>query len=322
MGAKVINILMFLGSISSICQIVGLYLPLHTVSWFTLHLVRIFRMKTYALSVGLQHDSNDFCKLIEQVKPGFCDGIYDDHDLQEVAQRFCAPVLADLFPSACIGLTRAFLSGLALVIVSAINISAVAISCYLFFSYINGSRKAQQRGLAQGLLAGSTGLFACALLIYAVMVLVQLDQMQPVGGQLVGILLSANRGSGVSSGFFVLALACLVQIVMLAISGNTVAGDEITEEMLDDIKMRKEVDAEMQRNNLMYGASNANGYVGNYGAADYEAQTYGPQHPVMFAPSAPPGAQSFVQPQSFAQPLGTSSFGLPPSNNSYAQSGW
>jgi len=131
-------------------------------------------------------------------------------------------------------------------------------------------------------------------------VLVELDQMQPSGGQFVGLLLSANRGTGVSVGFFVLAFAVLIQSVMLAAAGYAKSGDELTSDDLEVRKLMREMDVQRQQqaltNNTLY-----NGY----GAA-----------------GGPPIAatQTFTQPQCFTQPNAASSFGLPPSNQGYA--GW
>lgn len=304
MGRKGIIATSSLTVVAIVLNAIGASQPTHIMSFFSLIGLRIFRGKTYLLSWKLDDKSNDFCRVLPQSVCG--NDIHEVHELQDISQRFCSTAATQFFPSICDGLSRAYVTGMAMVIVMVVNAVMLLIANYMLWDYINGAKKQSYRVNAQILMGWAVVLQCFLQVFYGAFVLMPLDQ----GGNsnpIFSAVMSPSKNTGVSSGYLLMGTSVLVQFVMLAVvSTQARTSSELDAGDIEDRKERAELLAEQQK--MFANGSSGGGYGGapapGYGAAPAQAMVYG-QAPVLMSTQVVMGSD--LPPQGFMPPLGQSS---------------
>jgi len=244
MGEKTFQIIGALSCVVMAASAAVFFLPMHRLSFFTGGIIRAARIETHLMTVEFQEDGSGFCEAINWVRAGTCsDGSFS---LEEIQQRFCAPLVATAYPQGCHGFQNAFRLGIALAVSLVFN--AVGLVCVLFAlnSYIHGqSHKRSYRSLALIALVVSTLQLSAAVSMYGLFVFRHLDEMKARGAsQLVTrFVFAASEGIGASFGFFACICIILLQLFMLAIWRYTKTSQEQSD---DEIKERKLFAADLQ----------------------------------------------------------------------------
>lgn len=254
MGVKVIHTIFCLTAASGAIFLLGLWVPQHTISFFSLYGVRVARMWTYIASVKFETSGNDFCAVLQKMSKGktlsWCDNLDTMTDLQEFQQRMCSPVFAAIWPSFCDGLQWAYAIGALLTIAVLTNLIMQVASMYLLMDY--GRRKANPayRKAALILLASGLVFMMIVLALYAFLALVSMSDIQSSKGQVFSMLLSASQGTGFSHGYVLLWLGVLFQLVAVWLFGE--AKRSRAEDKLVDEKFQRAFEEEARH--LEYGA--------------------------------------------------------------------
>jgi len=312
MGSKVTNFIFILSGLVVILTFLGLLLPLHQLSFFTLGGVfKVFNMKTYALTVDTDKKSNDFCNTVEKMKiylsdkkkvsenkddkGNFCQGIEGSRDLQDIQQRFCAPAMKYIFPNACTGLSYAYLTGMILILMCACNVVLVLTSVFLYYQYSQKPRPRTRR-YAVGLNAVGLLLLMLALCVYAGLTLVQLDDMKPKFAGLIGaIALAPNSGWGVSKGYWVLSGTLGLQLITVILSNFVKSSSELDEDEYREWKEQQQAYGEQYYGEQAKFAGQE-GYQAT-GYSDYGAAGYGQASASSGGWMQPQSVQGWAQPE-------------------------
>lgn len=268
MGVKVIYGVAALTFTSAVILMTGLSLPMHTVSFFTLYGVRVARMWTHMSSVKVETKDMDFCQALKRIVPeenlSWCYHFDSVSDLQDLQQRFCSPVLTTLWPNFCTGLQHAYGIGMLVLIALVLNILFQITAMYLLLDY--GWRKANpkyRKASMAVLVAGFLGL-CLSLALYGLLVLTNLSTIKSAGvGHMMSAVLSVSKGTGVSSGYIVLWLGLLFQLVAILLYSNvkTETGEDTyidqksVKQYLNDT--RPGADGMLSDAHMMYGSTNA-----------------------------------------------------------------
>lgn len=301
MGEKTFQIIGALSCVVMAASAAVFFLPMHRLSFFTGGIIRAARIETHLMTVEFQEDGSGFCEAINWVRAGTCsDGSFS---LEEIQQRFCAPLVATAYPQGCHGFQNAFRLGIALAVSLVFN--AVGLVCVLFAlnSYIHGqSHKRSYRNLALIALVVSTLQLGTAVSMYGLFVFRHLDEMKARGASamVTRFVFAASEGIGASFGFFACICIIFLQLFMLAIWRYTKTSQEQSD---DEIKERKLFAADMQAHA---------GYGGSGGAppgAAVPAQPWPQAEQVLYVPGGGAVPQQWDQPPGFgsaaeAQPAG------------------
>ncbi|CAK0877989.1 unnamed protein product [Prorocentrum cordatum] len=238
MGEKTFQIMGALSCVVMAASAAVFCLPMHRLSFFTGGFIRAARIETHLLTVEFQEDGSGFCKAINYLRPGTCSD--DSFSLEEVQQRFCAPVVATAYPQGCHGFQNAFRLGIGLAVSLVLN--TVGLVCVLFalHSYIYGqSHKRSYRSLALIALVVSTLQLGAAVSMYGLFVFRHLDEMKARGasGMVTKFVFAASEGIGASFGFFACASIIFLQLFMLAIWQYTKTSQEQSDEEIREKKL-------------------------------------------------------------------------------------
>lgn len=207
---------MFLGFAAAVGCVVGMALPLHTVSFFTMKVVRVARVKFFSVWMNIQESSNVFCTGLEHLEVGACNGLYGSHDMQDVAERFCAGGIRRAMPDVCEGLGRLFIFGIAFAFAVVVNVILLTVAIFMLYQYLGSSPKPRQRKTALILVSIGTVMLLSLLVGYLVMFVPQLDEAHTMFGAIFSAgFLSASQGCGISPGLFLFMFVALLQLVML-----------------------------------------------------------------------------------------------------------
>lgn len=234
-------VLGMLAVLQMVVSAVGLCLPMHSVSFFTMMVGRVFRMQTSVLHVKVQEKSNDVFNAMNKLNnKAWKSPLEGQRSIQEVAHRFCAQGIHTIFPDLCVGLSNAYLLGMLLLVVFLINMVVEVIAYGQFYAYLVDKPKKSRRRGAFTLLVAGTLPCTSMLLLYALGVLMYLDHMQPVG--IVSFTFHPNKGSGVSEGYFLLWLATLMQMgIAVGVNRSRTDHEDIEEQRQDIIEMQRDL---------------------------------------------------------------------------------
>lgn len=109
MGQKTVAIIGGLIGLSICCSIGAVVTRIHTVSFFTVYVLRAVRLETRLLTVEISDKSSAFCNILNKISPNLCaPGTFM---LQDVAQQFCAPAIANFYNQGCEGFWTAYVMG-------------------------------------------------------------------------------------------------------------------------------------------------------------------------------------------------------------------
>jgi len=301
MGVKVGFLVSGFVGCSMFMLVLGLFMPQHTLSFFTLYGVRVARMWTYMGSVQMESSSNDFCRALRQVVSeenlNWCDGLDAMTDIQDVQHRFCSPVFERVWPSFCQGLSSAYAFGMGMILVVVLNLGLQGIAIFLLVDY--GNRKANPRYRKASMLALAVGLCMVVMMLtyYGFQVLTNLSSVQSASGvsSVFSAVLSVSKGTGVSAGYLMLWTGALFQFVALCLYSQAKTTSQ--EHFYQEGKALREHKEELEA--AGYGAA-APGKKEMSQAAPGHAQGFGQQMGFAGQPMGMPG-----QPQGFAaQPAG------------------
>lgn len=314
MGVKVGFLVSGFIATSMVMLILGLSLPQHTLSFFTLYGVRVARMWTYMGSVQTDSGSNDFCRALRQIVAeenlNWCESLDGMTDIQDVQHRFCSPVFERVWPSFCIGLSGAYAYGMGMILVIVLNLGLQVIAMYLLFDY--GNRKANPKYRKASMLALAAGLLMVVMMLtfYGFQVLTNLSSVQSSSGvsSVFAAVLSVSKGTGVSSGYLMLWTGALFQFVALCLYSQAKTSSQ--EHFYQEGKALREHKEELEA--AGYGAAAA-GPMAMAPAAPGQAQGFGqpmgmPGHPQGFA--AQPAGFVMQQPQGFVMQQQQQGFGM------------
>jgi len=296
MGEKTFQIIGALSCVVMAASAAVFFLPMHRLSFFTGGIIRAARIETHLMTVEFQEDGSGFCEAINWVRAGTCsDGSFS---LEEIQQRFCAPLVATAYPQGCHGFQNAFRLGIALAVSLVFN--AVGLVCVLFAlnSYIHGqSHKRSYRNLALIALVVSTLQLGTAVSMYGLFVFRHLDEMKARGASamVTKFVFAASEGIGASFGFFACICIIFLQLFMLAIWRYTKTSQEQSD---DEIREKKLFAADMQAHA---------GYGGSGGAppgAAVPAQPWPQAEQVLYVPGGGAPQQWDQPPISFGSAAG------------------
>jgi len=287
MGEMALNFFMLIGLVDIVVSVIGLCLPLHKVSFFTLGMFKVFDMQTYVLNIVVGKDTNDFCFALKKLTcswdkqkcedEDFCKGLSGEHDIQDMAQRFCTPVMKMVFPNTCDALNHANVVGMALIACLAISIVLAVVVIYLLYDYQFRSPKARTRKIAVALLSVGFFFHIVGIAVYGGLVLLKLDDMAPRGSGLTKVALTPNDGIGPSIGYALLVLCAGVQVIMLIMTQFMKVSQELDEE--ECIAAKQDKLAAAQYGATAYEEQPASGGYDNNmgygsGAAAYDTANY------------------------------------------------
>jgi len=287
MGVKVGLLVSGFIATSTVLYILGLSLPQHTLSFFTLYGVRVARMWTYMGSVQTDSSGNDFCRALRQIVSeenlNWCDSLDGMTDIQDVQQRFCSPMFERVWPSFCVGLQGAYAFGMGMILVIVLNLGLQVAAIYLLLDY--GNRKANPKYRKASMAALALGLVMVVMMLtsYGFQVLHNMSSVQSASGvsAVFSAVLSVSKGTGVSSGYLMLWTGALFQFVALCLYSQSKTASN--EHYYHEGKALREHKEELE-------------------AAGYGAAAAGP---TAMSPAAPAQAQGFGQQMGFAgQPMG------------------
>jgi len=302
MGAQMIMVFGFLGSLSIISSVSSLFLSMTNVWFFGLGMklfVLQIRLLGYEIPAGsdlctvqaaMQYVSKHAPKLAED----FCGGSPITGDLQAVYQRICETPLKAFIPDMCLSLENAYVFGFVLTGVIVLNAVLELTAVLLLFSYISSSTPKQAYRFNAMLIHGlSTLILFAGMLVYWATFLQYINQNTAnsgILGAIQGMVFSANGELGYSWGSGVLCTSLVLQFMMIIVGCMVSTSKELSRDELLDLKEQAKLES-------MEGPS--------YGTPQTGGAYYQPG-PVM-VPQAAPYAQPvvFVQPQAgFAQPQG------------------
>lgn len=224
--ALVHMVLLGAGTVGMLMSLVGLWLPMHTVAFFTAHVIRVFVMQTYLRVIVVDKESSDFDAAMGQMdRESWKDKMDGEVSIQDVAHRFCARGVQTVFPDLCAGLTNAHYLGLAVLFIFSFNLAAEALAFAQYYDYVaNRPKKDRRTGAFVLLISGGT-LCMVALVTYGFGVLMYIDNMQPMGFAVLAF--SPAQGTGISSGFIFLCFGALLQVgVAMGIKLTPLDGEE------------------------------------------------------------------------------------------------
>jgi hypothetical protein len=225
MGQKTVNVIGAMAFAVIAMTVAVFCLPMHSVSFFTLYILRAMRIETHLLTVLIDEKSSSFCQIINRVIPNTC--VSGDFWLQDVSQRFCAPAIHRVYPQGCYGFQAAFYVGIVLAGCLLFNAFVLPIVVWMLHAYINSdNHKRSYRRNAMFLLLGTTMQLSIGIIVYGFFVFTQLDNMRIKGGELFTVALKANEGAGLSLGYICCCTIVLVQLFMLAIWFHTKTSEE------------------------------------------------------------------------------------------------
>lgn len=224
MGQKIINVSIALTGASVAMSVIALLLPMHKVWFFAGGTFPAFNIKTFVLSVDMESCQSTI------MPSAFCDKLGGSPDLEDFAQRVCAPVVEKVFSNICTGFYNAHMLGVMLVVVVVLNAVLQGGSVYALHYYTTASTRKKYRSLSMILQAIGAFFVFMVLTSYFGVVLVQLTSIEARG--VMKALISPSRASGVSYGYIILWLSVLVQVAAIILSNwlKTTGEDWVEEE--------------------------------------------------------------------------------------------
>jgi len=231
MGVKSIYVIMGFTLVSILGQLLVIFTPQYTVSFFTLVGIRVSRVKLFLLWVTVQEHSSDMCTLLQKLRPdapmGWCYGMEGTMDVQGFQQRMCTPAFNALWPGFCSSLQWAYSWGMLLSVGLLVNMGLLCGAIYLLCGYAGWGKKErfddQQQLVDEAVptereypmyLTGQ-GLVAVSIttIIYGAFCLYGLTDINNAVG--LDAVISVSKGFGVSLGYIVLCIALLFQLIAL-----------------------------------------------------------------------------------------------------------
>ncbi|CAK8999536.1 unnamed protein product [Durusdinium trenchii] len=139
-----------------------------------------FRLETSLTKSVMPKDSRLFCGLFTKWQPKRCLGLADGWPLQEAAADWCAPAITAFYQHPCIAFNRAYIMGMVVLIVYAINVILLSTCAYLLYYYLDSkSHKPIYRTWAVILHGLGTFLMLCAVAGYTAFAMTSLDHIGP-----------------------------------------------------------------------------------------------------------------------------------------------
>jgi hypothetical protein len=248
MGAKLIATYGFLCILNLTLQICSIFVKWHSTRLMSI-LVTVFKMETHLLHAKVDVGASLFCGYVpaQKIKGRLCTDLRDGVDLQSASQHWCVPAIQTFFPGPCDAFSAAYIGGVITLIVMCINALLLVAANFLLYSYINGKFKSTYRMSAMYLHVIGTVMLMAALIFYGAWVYPRLDS---IGGTGIPVLLSATMAPGVSAGYIMAIVSCIVQIVATIFFPMMRKAEELTSEEQELRKAMKQVEDE-------YGSTNA-----------------------------------------------------------------
>jgi len=291
MGKKVVAIIAGCTLAAAVFMVMGSTMAQHRVSFFSVYAILVLRLETTLLTVEIDRGNNDFCRVMELAQPGFCNSIDGRMELQDIAQRFCAPVIAEVYPQACEGFTRAYYGGLILVFFMAVNVILQGVACGLVYQYTWHSCRPQYRKWGTAFFCISTFIYAGALMAYGFVVIFQLDDLAPRAHYWASVLFRPNRGTGASPGYLLQWVGIIIQGIVIVLLPQVRSYDETLAE--EEHFLQKGCASQEQGLQQPGQAGHLQGYGATGGPMPFPAQ---PMPPPMFTGAPQPGHPQAGQP--------------------------
>jgi hypothetical protein len=243
MGEKISLIYGALCSATFVLQIIGSTMKWHFITFYVA-VVFLFRMETGLLISRAEVGATILCGF---TKPGnpyrinkrMCERLEEGAPLQAVAQEWCAPAIYQFFPGPCDGFSAAYIGGIVMMISLMLNWILLSGSLFLLWGYMKGDHKQRYRQFSLALSATGTLVMLAALLFYSFWVVQRLDGIAAGG---IGMALSANQGTGISYGFWIVMVSMVFQLTANLLFFCIAKGDELSEEDRQLMKAGREVD--------------------------------------------------------------------------------
>lgn len=225
MGKKLVFATIGLSGLTVLVNIISVCLPFHKVEFFLMGALPAFRLVTYTLRVYIDLPSSTFCKAaaLASQEPDFCDEFQGSQDIEDMAGRFCAPVVSQTFPNACLGMKYAQWIGLVLVLAVVTNTILNVIACVLVYHYQASSPKKKYRQVALGLHIAGVLAVQVGLIAYCPSAIIHLDHIEP---RVNLALVSASNMSGVSKGYLLMWVGVILELVVIVLSNIMKSSDE------------------------------------------------------------------------------------------------
>lgn len=243
MGEKIFHVYGSLCSASVLLQVIGSTMKWHFITFYVA-VVFLFRMETGLLTSKADVGATILCGF---TKPGkafrinrrMCDRLSEGAPLQAVAQEWCAPAIYQFFPGPCDGFSAAYIGGVVMMISLCLNWIFLSASLFLLWSYMKGDHKQRYRQYSLALSAAGTLIMLIALFFYGFFVVQRMDSIAAGG---IGLALSANQGTGISYGFWIILVSMVFQVTANLLFFCIAKGDELSEEERQLMKAGHEVD--------------------------------------------------------------------------------
>lgn len=310
----------FFLAFAALLTIIAICLPMHKTSFYVAGFAKATTMTTYATKLDLDNAGGDFCKMLEQVKPGrkFCGEGHVSVDLAEARERLCAPALKNFFPSACDAVSYAYMVGLSFVIIIFLDIVMNGVAVFLTYAYMTDKPKKQYREVSLHLIVGGVSALAFCSFAYYGLVCNNLDYMRsntPWGFS------TSDASHGSDKGYYFMWLAITFKVVALVLYKH---GKTRQEREYADYKEQMEFEEDLLKasgNGYGYGTgygygsnaygstaynSNASGYGSGYGFGSGYGGYYGqpsatPQQVFSPAPQGPLMTHQYSAPSPYQQ---------------------
>eukprot|EP00913_Durusdinium_trenchii_P008592 g8068.t1 len=266
MGKKIVGVYCFLCVTSFVLMSISCFNKWHQVTFKTFGGWKTaFRLETSLTKSVMPKDSRLFCGLFTKWQPkrcldawrhsnidrfardgqtsspptvwGRCDqreharlseGLADGWPLQEAAADWCAPAITAFYQHPCIAFNRAYIMGMVVLIVYAINVILLSTCAYLLYYYLDSkSHKPIYRTWAVILHGLGTFLMLCAVAGYTAFAMTSLDH---IGGEGLPFVFEASQSVGMCPGYFLVWVALFLQLVSIGMHTCMKLSNEQTEE--------------------------------------------------------------------------------------------
>ncbi|CAK9032096.1 Uncharacterized protein SCF082_LOCUS19917 [Durusdinium trenchii] len=280
MGKKIVGVYCFLCVTSFVLMSISCFNKWHQVTFKTFGGWKTaFRLETSLTKSVMPKDSRLFCGLFTKWQPKRCLGLADGWPLQEAAADWCAPAITAFYQHPCIAFNRAYIMGMVVLIVYAINVILLSTCAYLLYYYLDSkSHKPIYRTWAVILHGLGTFLMLCAVAGYTAFAMTSLDH---IGGEGLPFVFEASQSVGMCPGYFLVWVALFLQLVSIGMHTCMKLSNEQTEEQRIYKEMLKEQESygamEEQAASFQAAAFQEagaySGYDATYATAGYDGST-------------------------------------------------
>mmetsp|Transcript_33631 Transcript_33631/g.50852 ORF Transcript_33631/g.50852 Transcript_33631/m.50852 type:complete len:386 (-) Transcript_33631:167-1324(-) len=230
MGRKAIWGIAIFQTVSFAMMVGGFFLPQHRLDFYSGYFFHVATMKTHVARIEFPAGKTAFCGAIyssahavgekknlgeeKHKSHSFCDNIVGFHEVEDVMHTMCTPAVKLLWPQFCEGLSKAYILGVATIIVASFSAFLELGAVYLLFDYTTRKANPVYKSAGITLLVGCAVALFLAVGAYGVLVLQSLDS---AGGQsIASAILTTSKNHGFGAGFILLVVAVLLQMISLA----------------------------------------------------------------------------------------------------------